>query len=321
MLLHYSSNSLLSRSYPALFLGNWEHVFLDGVGNDSATFKVDEFIEIACEIATEESKPKMPEIGTQHVFESTKALLPRMQPIIAAQKLFYPGQNSVGQDSFNHRKAMLDKLLLTPVGTSCIGDIICKKFGLLWLEFALVRTATTAAESLLRGITQLSLSTSIHAVLVQTFHVYFKEILLQINQRLNLDVIADASSRSDTSKLFGVLLQELPVAPLEELVLQRRLSMATRLHPLPVTRVHGAKARFPFFAIVSRYIDEVIENAEEAHSKNCDINSAPGDVHVFVVHCPNLFDSLCSPNGCFHVCRTSEIVCSLLDWSNVKCHA
>lgn len=263
LLLHYSpSSSIQARCYPALFLGGWEHIFLDGVGNDNSLFGVDQFIALACrdtDCATLESGKE-----ASCVLESVHILLLRALPHLASQNLFYRVQNTHDRDLFRHRRIRLEGLMYTKVGDSTIGGILCEKFATLWFENALLRTMRKASEALLKGTTQLSLSMSVHSVLVQMLQAFLNGILMQSNQWRNLDLVGDSFSRnSDTAKLFGLVLRGLPVPPFEELVLQRSLGTNNRLSPLPTSRAITAVAHFPFFHFVSSYLDELVEIVQE----------------------------------------------------------
>jgi hypothetical protein len=268
LLLHYSpSSSLQSRCYPALFLGGWEHVFLDSVGNDSSSFDVDQFIALACRDSDHDSLSlSHDDESTMSVRESIQALLPRVLPHLASQNFFYRHQQGTqDHDAFYRRKSRLDDIMHTMVGDATVGDILCGKFSAMWFEHALLRTTRTASEALLRGTTQLSLSMSIHSVLIQTFQAFLCDSLAETNQWMNLDLIGDSSSNSDVSELFGLVLIGLPVLPFEELVLQRKQSIHSRLMPLPTSRVDAAKVHFPFFYCISAYLDELVESVQATY--------------------------------------------------------
>jgi hypothetical protein len=268
LLLHYSpSSSLQSQCYPALFLGGWEHVFLDSVGNDSSSFDVDQFIALACRESDHDSfSLSHDDESTRSVRESIQALLPRVLPHLASQNFFYRNQQGTqGHDTFYRRKSRLDAIMHTMVGDATIGDILCRKFSVMWFEYALLRTTRTASEALLRGTTQLSLSMSIHSVLIQTFQAFLGDSLAETNQWMNLDLIGDSSINSDVSKLFGLVLIGLPVLPFEELVLQQKQSIHSRLMPLPTSRVDAAKVHFPFFCCISAYLDELVESVQASY--------------------------------------------------------
>ena len=264
LLLHYSPSSCLqSQCYPALFLGGWQHFFLDSVGDGSSEFGVDRFVALACQ-DTSASAASL-DSRRECILQTIQALLPRILPYLASQKLFYSNQDMIQNESFYHRKNVLGRLMETAVGDCTIGCILCQKFASMWLDHALFQTTRSASEALLRGTTQLSLSMSIQSVLIQSFQVFLGAAMADANQWMNLDLVHDGSSNADVLKLFGLSLQRLPVLPFEELVLQRKQSSFTRLRPLPASRHSTAKPHFPFFNFISGYFDELVETAVERH--------------------------------------------------------
>lgn len=285
LLLHYSpSSSLQSRCYPALFLGGWEHVFLDSVGNDSSSFDVDQFIALACRDGVHDHDSLSfghDDESTMSVRESIQALLPRVLPHLASQNFCYRNQEGTqDDDTFYRRKSRLDAIMRTMVGDATVGEILCEKFSAMWFEYALVRATRTASEALLRGTTQLSLSMSIHSVLIQTFQAFLGDSLAETNQWMNLDLIGDSSSNSDLSELFGIVLRGLPVLPFEELVLQRKQSIHSRLMPLPTSRVDAAEVQFPFFYCISAYLDELVESVQASYVRGIGPPDAYDDIPI-----------------------------------------
>lgn len=258
LVLHYPPSSF-GQCYPALFLGGWDHVFLDSVGNDSS-FNVDQFVALACQ----DSFASFDRLDMR-VHQSIQSLLPRIMPYLASQTLFYSDQDTNKQKSFYQQKNALVRIMNTVLGDSTIAEILCSRFSAIWLDHALLSTTKLASEALLQGTTQLSLSMSIHSVLVQSFQAFLGAALADANQWMNLDLVS-ASSDAEVSKLFGIALKSLPVLPLEELILQQRNSSFSRLHPLPPLRSLKAVPLFPFFSFLSEYFDELIECILEAHS-------------------------------------------------------
>jgi hypothetical protein len=283
LLLHYSpSSSLQPRCYPALFLGGWDHVFLDSVGNDSSSFDVDQFIALACRDGDPDSVSlRHDDASTISVRHSIQALLPRVLPHLASQNFFYRNQQDTqDHETFYHRKSRLDAIMHTMVGDATIGDVLCRKFSAMWFEYALLHTTRTASEALLRGTTQLSLSMSIHSVLIQTFQAFLGDGVAEINQWMNLDLIGYSSSNRDVLELFGLVLIGLPVLPFEELVLQRNQSTHSRLMPLPTSRVDAAEVHFPFFYCISVYLDELVESVQASYVREKGPPDANDDILI-----------------------------------------
>jgi hypothetical protein len=265
LLLHYSiSSAVQSRCYPALFLGGWKHVFIDGVGNSDPAFDVTQFIALACGEANLEEKLKGGHgTSVRSPRECIRALLPRVLSSVATEEIFYRQQCPIDKDSYDLRKNLVDRVLLVTVGDESVSEILCDKFLQFWMEKALVRTAATASEGLLDRTTQLSMSMSVYSVLVQTFRDFLTDILVEANQWLNLDILLTTSLRQDVAELFGIILRHVSVSPFNEMVLQRQQSTIKTLSRLPETRVASATVQFPFFSLISAYLDEVVEKVSE----------------------------------------------------------
>jgi hypothetical protein len=255
LLLHYSpSSSYQAGSYPSLFLGGWEHVFLDSVGCDTASLDVDRHISIACNDET--SSKTTYEENAREIRELLVSLLPRVLPRLACQRLFY--HQPVSDSSFKHRQSELESLLLVIVGESTIRDILCEKFSILWLESAVRQATRQAAEALMSGTTQVSLSMSVHSFLLHLFESFLGNVLCLSNQWKNMDLVKEPCSA--LRGLFAMILRGLPVPPCEEIILQRN---QLGLFPLP-QYCRNRRPQFPFFHFVSSFLDELVESVHDA---------------------------------------------------------
>jgi hypothetical protein len=300
LLLHYSpSSTVQARCYPALFLGGWEHVFLDSVGNDGSSIDVNRFISVACHEPDSLSKCE------NDAHESVQMLAQRMLPHLVKQNLFYREQLSK-LASFNLRRNRLDQVLNTKVGGSSIVDILCEKFTSWWFDKSLHSTTKRAAQALLAGTTQLSLSMSVHSALVQLFQSFLSEILIQTNQWKNFDLVDDMVP--DVGDLFGLILRSFPVRPYEELSLQRNQSTLTRLSSLPCDETSTIKPLFPFFHFVSTYLDHVVDSAAKAITSMFTSNEyhAMSAESCFQASVTLLQDSLASECGVVTLSKVQE---------------
>ena len=255
LLLHYSSSGRDGRScYPALFLGGWEHFFLDGIGSHQC-LGIEYLIEAACKSAGESTEL---ERITSHISDSARHLLPRILPHVASQKLFYPNQEKNGQRSFVNRTKMLQDVLKTRVGKSDVATILTQKFAATWADYGLLNSMRRATKGLLLGTTQLSLTMSMQTVLVETFDTFMSATLVEMNQWRNLDLLLDATTGDRICELYGQILSDIPIMPFEELVLQMK-SHTVQVSPIVDRRNESAQVQFPFFGLVSSFIDECIE--------------------------------------------------------------
>lgn len=259
LLLHYPPSSPLHvRCYPALFLGGWNHIFLDSVGDNSGMDMSTHISHACCNVA-----PTATEYD-KFIHQLQTLLLPRILPQLLSQNLFYRDQELFQRNSFLERKVCLARLLATKINSASIELILCQKFAKLWFDQVLLRATSLASKSLSQGLTQLSLSMSIHSTLVGIFQLFLSDVLVQANQWRNFDIIASTHGGSSRDNhmlaLFEMVLQNLPVLPIEELVLQRRNVLVNRLIPQPINRLCLKDNQFPFFQLVSSFLDELVES-------------------------------------------------------------
>lgn len=276
LLSHYSSSSSLNaHCYPALFLGRWEHVFLDGVRRSN----IEQFVELACLGSNAAATRSLPERGIQSVRECTQSLLPRIVANVASRDFFYKTQ-SIYKTNFRDRKRLLETMLSMKIGEETLANTICKKFESFWLKEALMKTTNSASEGLLNGTTQLPLCMSIHSTLVQSFQKFLNELIVFCNQWENLDVLFGSESNDSCSALFQKILENSPVLPFEELMLRQSYQTGALLCPIPATRPQKSSAVFPFFFFVSSYLDEHVDGALLRRSKSTDSSSPFQDLSI-----------------------------------------
>ena len=203
---------------------------------------------------------------TNRISDSAKLLIKRILPHIAGQKLFYPEQVEDGRHSFSTRLKILNDVLKTRVGRSEVEEILCRKFATIWSEHGLLSSMKQATNGLLLGTTRLSLSMSIGTVLVETFDAFMTTMFVEMNQWRNLDLVLNPSTDQNTLALFGLVLSEIPVIPFEELVLQTN-NHSVQVSPISNVGSDLVPVQFPFFRLVSAFIDECIETVEQAIAK------------------------------------------------------
>ena len=263
LLLHYPPSSAHRQlCYPALFLGGWEHFFLDGVGSQGLSLGIEQLIEAACRCGKGDDPRQMEQL-TSCFSQFILTLLPRVIPHVASQKIFYRRQEKNGRSSFVDRTSMLLAVMNATAGSSNVATIVCSKFARMWASRGLLNSMNKASEGLLLGTTQLSLTMSIHSAIVEAFDTFLTTEVIAMNQWFNLDIILETVPDEKISELFGLILEDLPIMPFEELVLQTTRCRAMQLSPLEDPRNESAEVRFPFFRLVSSFLDECIEKAEQ----------------------------------------------------------
>ena len=253
--LHYPPSSLLHSAYPALFLGGWDHIFLDGISSSSRSTDVAELVRKAC-IYGEAHQIDLHE--RRILSESLMALLPRVVPLIAAHGLLECGKQNL---SFSSKTGIVELLLERSVCSSTVADSLCSRFAHIWLSQGLMRTMTRASQSLVAKTTQLSMSTSINSVLQETFTAFVTAAMQFINQWNNAQFLTQSSHSRECEAIIELVLNDLPVPPFEELLLHQSRKSTPHLLPFAV-RSQCPNVRFPFFYFVSSFLDEVVESAE-----------------------------------------------------------
>uniref|UniRef100_A0A7S4JD02 Uncharacterized protein n=1 Tax=Odontella aurita TaxID=265563 RepID=A0A7S4JD02_9STRA len=259
MLLHYHASSFQTAPYPALFLGGWQHHFLDGIGHIGQAIKPEVWLRDVC------SKTRSGTGTDLDVVPNIAAMLPKALTFAASTDIFYAGQISVKGDrivTFTERNEALATLMDQSLGESTIGDIVCEKFAAIWTGETLLKTLKRSSDGLLRGTTQLSMSLSLHSVFQETLSVFVCALLRSMTEWRNLDILSNCHASDSANELFAQILRMLPMAPLEELTLQRHIKGGTCAIPPFVTKHSLSAVRFPFFYFVSSFLDTVVETAE-----------------------------------------------------------
>ncbi len=273
LLLHFPPSS--ASFYPALFLGAWQHFFLDGVGQIECDARVEKFIEAACtNVNRIETLGCRGNSQIEEIAERLESMLPRVLSHVAATKILHPDQvkktaTSVCNNiSVGHsdRCDLLLSLLKKQVSGQSIGKLLCKKFGQLWLKTGLQRTMKRASERLLSGTTNLPLSLSLLSSLVATFDTFVSLQLCEMNHDRNLDIILQEAVSQEAEELFALILRSLPLPPFDELVLRRGEGIVVR--GLLSDNRELSSSRFPFFDFVTSCLNEVVEAALKETSQD-----------------------------------------------------
>jgi len=263
LLLHYPL-SYKNPSYPALFLGNWQCAYLDGIGYhgvSSSILSVNNVFEAAC---FEECQLNADSLHA--------ALLPKAAQYVASQVSYYscsPYPQSVNQEmQFTERLIKIEAVLKRQLKGESLGKLLCKKYLSMWTENAIRDMLHRSAHGLKSGTTHLSLSTAVRSIFQHTFNRFLANcIQSDINMWSNLDILDDACSDSETDEIFLMVLSALPGIPLKELELHRGL--CRHLNPLPL-EVTPAETLvfFPFYYHVSSFIDMALDKANTGSLEN-----------------------------------------------------
>ena len=254
LLLHYPLSC--KPSYPALFLGNWQCAYLDGIGYRGASsshLSTNNVFEAAC-------------FGCDLNADSLlDALLPKAVQYIASQVSFYscsPHPQSVNQDlQFTERLVKIEAVLMRQIKGKSLGKYLMEKYLTNWTIEAINEMLHHSAIGLISGTTHLSLSTAVRSTFQHTLNKFLAIFILDMNTWSNLDILlTDSCSDSDTDEIFLFVMSALPGTPWKELLLHR--DVYCHLNPLPLEMAHSkALVFFPFYYQVLSFIDMALDKA------------------------------------------------------------
>jgi hypothetical protein len=257
LLLHYSPASICKSScYPALSLGRWSHCFIDSVGQRGPQLGASHFIRLSCELE---------DVGSGVIIARLLGLLEELLPVIlshiACRQVLHPRQLAPlaagAKSPFCSQISALKALFSQMVGTQTIKDVLFKKFTSEWMKQALPHATKQASRALLEGTTQLSMGTAIQSTLEKAFATFVMMRLSDMSADQNIDVLETQESE-EVRQLFGYILKTLPAVPFREILL--RQDIASQFRP---KQEMTAAPKFPFFALISSYINESLELAEK----------------------------------------------------------
>ena len=171
LLLHYPLSC--KPSYPALFLGNWQCAYLDGIGYrgvSSSHLSVNNVFEASCFYCDLDANSLL------------AALLPKAVQYVASQVSFYscsPHPQSVNQDmQFTERLGVIEALLKRQIKGSSLGKLLMKKYLSMWSKEAIREMLHRLAHGLKSGTTHLSLSTAVRSTFQHTFNKFLANCIL-----------------------------------------------------------------------------------------------------------------------------------------------
>jgi len=256
LLLHFPLSCDQS-IYPALFLGKWCCIFLDGIGDaDGNSVDFNNVLQSACSLTGQKLNADT----------LLGALKPKALQYVASQVPFY--SCSKQPHSINHsmtlteRMNCIEKILSNEVEQATLETILCRKFILMWTDERIREVVYRSAYALASGKSKLSFSSALTSTLQSSFNKFLAKSVLEINVCANLDVLDRSSADAETERIFALVLNRLPLpgVPLQELLLIRDVNH--QLIPLPMeVKSREAIVVFPFFFQISSLIEMAIDKA------------------------------------------------------------
>ncbi|KAL7555253.1 hypothetical protein ACHAWF_018911 [Thalassiosira exigua] len=285
LLLHHPL-SCETPSYPALFLGTWQCVYLDGIGHQgvsSSHLSINSVFEAACFDDCSLRADSM-----------LDALLPKALQYVASQVSFYTRSSqpqSVNQrdTEFTERLVKLEGILKSPIKGESLGRIICQQYLNMWRQEAIQEMLQRSAHGLMSGTTHLSISSAVRSTFQHTFNKFLANRIIDINMGSNLDILDDQLDL-ETDEIFSLVLSSLPDIPLKELLLQRDIYRP--LNPLPLEKANSETlVFFPFYHHLSSFIAMILDKATAEMSSTDPASLLEGveQVMVSLLECPASF--------------------------------
>jgi len=269
--------------YPVSFVGCWHHFYLDSIGNDTNGIDLKSWAIGACNASSN---------SLVDVLKSAKALSSKAIIHLAGQALFHDctSRELAGEKAINRRLNFFDRhkelnniLNSKLCGSSSILDIVLERFASMWDLNVLLRTFQNATKAILEGSSQLSLSAFIHGAFQDTLSTYLSVVIKNLNEWRNLEIVQTSSSSTPHLRnLFALILAKIPLVsrivfyilfpnlfptfcfqpPLQELMLQQSLSQRVSGLPHVIRKMSGSSVRFPFFYLISSYMNEALDLLE-----------------------------------------------------------
>ena len=285
LLLHYPL-SVDKPSYPALFLGNWQCSYLDGVGyrdGSSSYLPVNNVFEAACFDGTQLNANRL-----------LDALLPKAIQYVSSRCCFYSSSidpRSVNQKmQYIERHSRLEAILECEISGKSLAMQLIEKYLRLWTTESLDQLLHRAAVGLKSGTTNLSLSTAVRSTFQHTFNKFFANALSDMNVWSNLDICHDPSFDFELESIFSWVLSALPVVPLNELELQRDVYQHLNPAPLDTTDI-SVEVFFPFYFHISSFIDAALDKAIGVSSNSVLIGDQAQDIKGLLVHFDDILEA------------------------------
>jgi hypothetical protein len=268
---HYRASSSNFRSvYPALFLGSWSHTYMDhvmGVGTNFVDVNACMASALDGSAATEE------DAANSHIEYVLKNMMPASLIKMAGLPLFCTnatadsGKHDInGGISLQCRHERLYRLMFLDFGGDNLASILCHKLAALWTRKSLSEVLDKMSRSLVEGMSQLSLSASLHVTLQDSLDAFLSVTLRDMNHGRNLDLLCNMADEDYGLRGLALLfIRGVSGPPLKELILHRSHANAS---PRAMSSHTGAGCvAFPFSTLVSSYFEQLVDEAEEGHAK------------------------------------------------------
>ena len=291
IILHYPPSVVsITSCYPALFIGNWNHVFLDGIGDQNDNLNVKYWIRLACHRNNSNTNKGVLS------FPSLRKLLPKAINYAVSHNIFYSNQvkfpqkrlkNNMLQNNFLEQQGAISDMMDLKLGDKTVYDLLSNKFAVLWTKESLTKILERSSHTLLSGISQLSMSMALKSTFEDAFTRFIVCSLKEMNEWKNIDILSNSHRNKESDSLFVIIYEKLPIMPLDELFLQQ-IHVKLNIQRIPLMKVSSDSIRFPFFYIISSFLDKVISSVLKKFDNSLDnesyLKSPIQDITCHVMH-------------------------------------
>ena len=241
LILHFSPDQFFNHCYPALFLREWEHYYLDTVSSLNNNLNLANWL-LECFFDSDFSES----YAAGEVNNILEDLLENIIPILASQIPF----SDITSGSFNSaiKSSVRERALKCILNDYNLGNVIRKQFCEYWKPTVVLDYLEKVALNNKKRSSVLNITDSLYAQLKSLF-IYFSLYMLSLaNENGNLDALCSSKSLPKIRSLFVDLYKCLPVPELNQLML-----LCSNLKP-PICKKHING--FPFFNRIYESIEK-----------------------------------------------------------------
>ena len=257
LLLHFSNSA---KHYPTLFMSGWDHHYIDTISSNHEKGILDvEYWFKQCCFSQTHIEPD------DSLTCTLRSLLHECIPILSSQVIFGNADHRKApfntKLSLSERQTILHKLLFT----KRVGFILCDRFRSYWTPSIMASYVEHAARISHSEQSTISITAPIHTSVKVLFFDFMVHMIALINNHCNLDLLFTSDCSQPVEQLFGDILYIYPIPSFEQLKKLNNIHIASRMS------IPGQLPSFPFFHMVLKQMDQLVENCREEVNKRIDL--------------------------------------------------
>ena len=262
VLLHFPPAQLFHHCYPSLFLRGWDHYYLDTIANDAVEGGVNicDWFKLCC---LPEQSVHLAQID--NILKALQEMLPQAVRNLASRIFFGSRHDGSFNSPMNglQRTEVLELFLMKRKGDLTVWNLLCRKFRAYWKQSVIIELLQEAVDFNTKRESTLSITQSLQMRFNSLFFNFLVYMISQINENFNIDIIFDSDCTPDIEVLFLEILEVVPVPKLSQI---NHLS-----HQLSQTEPFDYTPRFPFFQLIYRVLEKVVQECKKAVNVELDI--------------------------------------------------